>query len=364
MSSKFFSIDLSIRSCDYRRVTPARLRTFLAVVDTGSAKVAATQLGVTESAVSASMAALQRDVGAVLLERHGRGLALSDAGAVFADYARQILGLLDEGLAATLETADPRRGQIRIGAVPTAGEYLLPGLLAGFVERYPEVRVTVAVAVRDRVYSQLGDHQLDVVIGGRPPGGTGLLTQATRPNSLVVVGPATKEPTAAGTDHDGTPLESTTWLLREAGSGTLATTLALLEALQIRPPLLALGSHGAVVASAVLGLGVTLVSADAVNHLLASGRLRAVTVPGTPLDRPWHLVTGADPTPSTRLFVDHVTDTSHAGALAFVASDSGALPGHLAGPDLATVAKPRPRRHRSDEPLAGATFTTAPRGTT
>jgi DNA-binding transcriptional LysR family regulator len=346
------------------RVTPARLRTFLAVVDTGSAKAAAGQLGVTESAVSASMAALQRDVGAVLLERSGRGLALSDAGAVFAGYARQVLGLLEEGLAATLETADPRRGQIRIGAVPTAGEYLLPGLLAGFVGRYPQVRVTVAVAVRDRVYSQLADHQLDVVIGGRPPGGAELLTRATRPNSLVVVGPATEDPTGAGAGRDGTALESTTWLLREAGSGTLATTLALLEAMEIHPPLLALGSHGAVVASAVLGLGVTLASADAVDHLLASGRLRAVGVPGTPLDRPWHLVTGSDPTPTTRLFVDHVTDTSHSGALAFVARLDAAPPRSRSAHRRPSTVGPRQSTHRSNEGAAVATFTTTHGGTT
>ena len=81
-------------------MTPARLQSFLAIVDTGSARAAAARLHVTESAVSASLAALQQEVGSPLFERHGRGLRLTESGAVFASYARQILGLLDESVVA------------------------------------------------------------------------------------------------------------------------------------------------------------------------------------------------------------------------------------------------------------------------
>lgn len=54
---------------------------------------------------------------------------------------------------------------------------------------------------------------------------------------------------------------------------------------------LTLGSNGAVVAGAVAGLGVTLVSRDAVARQLAEGELVPVVLPGTPLRRPWHAVT-------------------------------------------------------------------------
>lgn len=68
-----------------------------------------------------------------------------------------------------------------------------------------------------------------------------------------------------------------------------------------------LGSHGAVVAAAVAGLGVTLLSRQAVRAELESGALVEVPVPGTPLDRPWHAVTQPDPTASTRLLIEHLT---------------------------------------------------------
>jgi len=296
-------------------VTPARLENFLAVVDGGSARAAAQRLSVTESAVSASLAALHREVGVVLLERHGRGLRLTEAGRVFADYARRILGLIDEGVAATREGVSAERGRLRLGTVATAGEYLVPGLLASFRRRFPEAEVTLDVTVRDRVFALLADHSLDVVIAGRPLAGRGLVTRATRPNTLIVVA----APTGEASDEPGSEpdLASVTWLLREPGSGTRDTTLALLDSLQIEPATLALGSHGAVVASAALGLGVTLVSADAVAQQLERGELRQLAVPGTPLDRPWHAVTGSAPTATARLFLGHLVDHARAGQLAF-----------------------------------------------
>jgi hypothetical protein len=60
-----------------------------------------------------------------------------------------------------------------------------------------------------------------------------------------------------------------------------------------------------VIASAVLGLGVTLTSADAVARQLAEGELEVRATAGTPLVRPWHLLTTTNPTATTALFVEH-----------------------------------------------------------
>jgi DNA-binding transcriptional LysR family regulator len=292
-------------------MTPGRLETFLAVVDAGSARAAAQRLSVTESAVSASLAALHREVGVLLLERHGRGLALTEAGRVFADYARRILGLIDEGVAAARAGVSAESGLIRLGTVATAGEYLVPGLLASFRRQHPMVEVTLDVGVRDKVFALLTEHRLDVVIAGRPLAGRRLVSRATRANRLIVVA-------AAGTAPD---LATATWLLREPGSGTRDTTLALIDSLQLDPPVLALGSHGAVVASAALGLGVTLVSADAVAAQLGRGELTPVPAAGTPLDRPWHATTGPAPTATARLFLRHLTDHDSSGQLAFASGE-------------------------------------------
>lgn len=279
--------------------TTARLRAFVALAETGSVRVAAQRLVVTESAVSAAIAALTREVGVPLVERVGRGVCLTPSGETYADYARTILGLHDEALTAARGDVDPERGRVRVAAVTTAGEHVLPAVIAGFLARHPGVDLGLEVGTSERVWGLLSAHQADLVIAGRPPHGLGdVVVRAVRPNDLVVV-------VAPGLAEDFEPA-LTTWLLREAGSGTRVTCEALLTGLQVAPPRLTLGSNGAVVAGAVAGLGATLVSRDAVAPHLDAGELVEVAVPDTPLHRPWHAVTHARTSASTLLLLDHL----------------------------------------------------------
>jgi DNA-binding transcriptional LysR family regulator len=82
--------------------------------------------------------------------------------------------------------------------------------------------------------------------------------------------------------------------------------VSLLDTLDLTPPQMTLGSHGAVVAAAVAGLGVTLVSRQAVRREIDSGALVELPVPGVPLDRPWHVVGHPVPTGPTELLIEHL----------------------------------------------------------
>ena len=73
--------------------TVARLRALVTVADAGSVREAARRLTVTESAVSAALSALAREVRVPLVERDGRGLRLTASGQAYSAYARAILGL-------------------------------------------------------------------------------------------------------------------------------------------------------------------------------------------------------------------------------------------------------------------------------
>lgn len=284
--------------------TWGRLQTFLAVYDGGSVRAASQTLHVTPPAVSAAVTALEQSLSTPLFAKAGRGIVPTDAGHTFASYARTLVGLLGEAAGAVRE-AD--RGRLRIGAVSTAAEYVLPALMAGFVAAHPLMEISLSVLPRDDVFALAAHREVDVVVAGRPPRGSLLRTRARRANRLVVVA-------APGF---ATPHEDATWLLTGIGSGTRATTLELLTRLRLTPPTLTVGTAGAAVASARSGLGVTLVHEVAARGDLARGDLVVVPVPHTPLDRPWHLSTGADPTAATRLFVRHLSDPALAGDEAF-----------------------------------------------
>lgn len=284
--------------------TEARLRALVAVSDAGSVREAARRLTVTEPAVSAALAALAREVRVPLAEREGRGLRLTPAGDAYAAYARRILGLHQEALAAARSSGGAGRGLVRVAAVPTAGEHLLPAALASFLAAYPAIDLRLEVGPSDRTWAMFAAHEADVMIGGRPPAhATDAVIRATRPNILVVVA----APEVARTFN----LAATRWLHREPGSATRVHGETLLAALEASPPTLTLGSTGAVIAGAVAGLGATLVPREAVSDRLAAGDLAELPVPGTPLRRPWRAVTHEVVPAAASALVSHLI--KHAG---------------------------------------------------
>ena len=286
------------------QVTWSRLTTFREVADRGSVRAAAQALHVTEPAVSAAVAAVERQLGTPLLRREGRHVVLTDAGRTFADYCRTLIALADEAASAVRDAERPR---LRIGAVSAAAEYVLPTALVAFRRHQPEVELTVTVLPRDELFAALSHHELDVVVAGRPPRDSGLVVHASRPNRLVVV----------GSPADSVPPGESTWLMRSPGSGTRSVTVDLLRALELAPELLEMGSHGAAVAAARAGLGVTLAHEDAVLGDIAAGRLVVHPLAGTPVERPWMVSTTGRATPSAIGLVRVLTAPDAMGEAAF-----------------------------------------------
>ena len=297
-------------------MTLNQLRTFLAVAEHESVHGAAQELVVTQAAVSASLAALQKALGLALVAPDGRGLRLTDAGREYASYARRNIGLLDEAGRAAAACADPERGELRIAAVTTAAEQVVPAILGGFRREHPLIGIRLEAGNRDQVRSLLDRHHVELVVSGRPEPGWEVVVHAVRPHELVVVAAPdlAADATRAAGPGDAAGLLAwlarQTWLLREPGSGTRASTAALLAELDIAPLALMVGSNGAIRESVRVGLGVTLVSRDAVAAELAGGTLAEIGVPRTPLHRDWFLVARREglPPPAARL-VHHVLHT-------------------------------------------------------
>lgn len=291
-------------------MTLTQLRTFLAIADTGSIYAAAERLVVSQSAASASLIALQKSIGLRLLERDGRGVRLTRAGEVYAHYVRGILGMLEQArFAATAET-DPERGELRIAALTTPGEQVLPSLLASFRTHHPHVDMQVEVGNRDQVYPLLERHEVELVLGGSPPPDRDLVVLAIRPYELIVVSPSELVP---GIDEDVRAwLARQTWLLRERGSGTRTVTEWFVRGLDLGGPrrVLTVGSNSAIRESVASGLGVTLMSRDAVARELLDGRIVEVPAPGTPLLRDWHLLANPGRLSATAtMLASHVLET-------------------------------------------------------
>ena len=139
------------------------LRSFVAIVDAGSMLNATEQVFVTQSALSLQIKRLEELVQQPLFTREGRRLTLTPAGGLLLDYARRLLALHDEAVAAV--NSGQFAGPVRVGMVQDFAETLLTGLLARFATLHPEAQIYGRVAGTAELLEMLERGQLDVIIG-------------------------------------------------------------------------------------------------------------------------------------------------------------------------------------------------------
>jgi DNA-binding transcriptional LysR family regulator len=139
-----------------------QLRSFLAIVDTGSFGRAAERVNKTQSAVSMHVRRLEEQLNCELFVKQGRGVRLSDAGEKLIDYARQMLHI--EASALTSLTGSGLSGRIRLGIPDDYAERLLPGILTRFVRRHPLVEVSVVCDISTVVAARVHARDLDLAI--------------------------------------------------------------------------------------------------------------------------------------------------------------------------------------------------------
>jgi LysR family transcriptional regulator, low CO2-responsive transcriptional regulator len=270
-------------------ITLTQLTAFLAVIRGGSVTAAAVELVVTQPSVSSALAALGRELGCELFERAGRGIRLTDAGAAFAPYAEDVIGLLEDGRRAAGEAAGVAGRRLHIAAVTTAAESFVPPLMRAFSEQHPEIELTLAVGNRQDVLERVLGHEVDVAISGKPPADDRLLAEPLIDNEITCI-TSPDDPATMRGPQEASGLAGRSWLLREAGSGTRALNEQFLAERGLRPATLTLGSNGAIKQAARAGLGVSLLSRAAAEGELASGRLGEIRLKDGPATRPWFVM--------------------------------------------------------------------------
>lgn len=138
------------------------LRTLVTANDLRGYGQAAERLGRTPSAISLQMKRLQSDVGVTLFRRHGRGLALTEAGEVVLRYARRMLELNDELLDDVRAAACA--GSVALGCSQDFAETLLPEVLAEFATLYPRVSMELRIEGNAALVDAIERGTLDVAL--------------------------------------------------------------------------------------------------------------------------------------------------------------------------------------------------------
>ncbi|MFP6742287.1 MAG: LysR substrate-binding domain-containing protein [Alphaproteobacteria bacterium] len=262
----------------------AQIRAFHAVATEGGFTKAARLLGVSQPAVTIQVKALEESYGASLLHRSGRKVALSDLGRDLLEITRRIFDLEEEAEELLTAAHELRGGHLRAGA---DGPYFVMGLLASFIERYPAVRVTVAMGNSRSVLRDLVEYRTDVAVVARIDDDRRF--HAIRlSNQPVVLFVPRNHPWAKRRGVRLGELEGQPMILREEGSSTRQILEAALAEAGVSPQVvMEIGSREALHEAVAAGLGIGVVSAA---ELGADDRLKAINISDVNLEAQEYVV--------------------------------------------------------------------------
>jgi DNA-binding transcriptional LysR family regulator len=145
-----------------------QVRAFSVLARTGSFTQTARELHITQSAISHSIKALERDVGCRLLDRLGKKVVLTQAGEQLLQHVTKILLEMENARESLGHLGKWGRGRIRIGASTTACQHLIPPVLREFKESFPDHVITIEPGDTSALVSALLRHRIDLAIAIEP----------------------------------------------------------------------------------------------------------------------------------------------------------------------------------------------------
>ncbi len=265
-----------------------RLRVFHAVAKHLSFTRAAEDLYLTQPAVTFQIRQLEEHFNTRLFDRHHNRISLTEAGELVFGYAERILELYRETEKAINEMTGVTRGVVKLGASTTIGEYLLPGILAGYHEQFPGVQVRMTVHNTRMVVRKLEDATIDVGMVEGPVNNKNIVVSPCMDDELVVI-IHPKHPLAKYDEIPLGRLKEFPFVSREEGSGTRAVIGERLskagQPYDQLDMILELGTTEAVKAAVEGEVGFSIVSSVSLVKEIKLKSLVARRVKGVPMTR-------------------------------------------------------------------------------
>ena len=288
----------------------AQLRTLREVAETLNFTRAAERLGLTQSAVSHQIKALEAELGEPLFVRAKRGVLLSEGGRAALEHAIRILDEIEALRVRLPGLAQVPSGRVRAAAATQAFVHLFAGLFEAFMKAHPRIELTFRTTVStDQTVADILNGAAEVGFAALPVYSPSLQVRELFEDELVLVaGP--RHAFAGRTTVSVRDIAAERLVLFERGSSVRRATDAFFHRVGVRPEL-ALESNDTYFVKLMVehGLGVSLLPAWAVREEVATGRLVRLAVAGHRLRRSVSMIfLGRRPPAATRAFVEFMLE--------------------------------------------------------
>ena len=274
-------------------ITDFRLRVFKTVADRLSFTKAAGELLISQPAVTRHISELERQLRVSPFLPGTGGFSLTRRGQRLLVHANRILDLYGNLNDAFAEEEKRFCGEIRLGASTTIAQYLLPGILASFKRRYPEIRLELFSGNTERIEEQIAGKRLDFGLIEGKASRHSLHYEPFMDDELVLV---TSASNSAFRDDETTleKLRQLPLVIREAGSGTLDVLEEALAAkgfsLQMMHIEMQLGSTEGIKRYLYHSGTFAFLSVQAILDELTQNKLRVVEIEGFEVRRRFSFV--------------------------------------------------------------------------
>ena len=214
------------------------LTTYLEVVKRGSFSGAAKHLGLTQPGVSQQVRRLEKDIGIPLLDRRERRVIMTAAGLEFHRFASRVLAARSEFDEKLKDLTGQVSGRLALGASTVPGEFILPGLLAGFIALHPAVEASVEIGDTGNITDMVRTAECDLGFVGARISHRGLKQEPFLEDELVLIVPSS-HPLAEKKSIVIADLGQERLITRERGSGHHAERICHARKSRLRPSRLA-----------------------------------------------------------------------------------------------------------------------------
>jgi len=261
-----------------------QLHTFLEIVRLKSFSKAAQTCYRTQPAVSAQVRQLEQELGAALFERLGTKISLTTAGRIFAEYAEQILDLRRRAQDSINELERVPRGELVIAANEATCIYVLPGVFAEYLKKFPNVQLSVDRSYGSRVVEAVMDNLADFGITQLPIQEKKLQVVKIHSDEIILLLPA-KHPLSHRRQVTPRDLVGQPLLMPKSGT-TRARLDVWMEPVESEIQIvMELDSTEMIKRFVMSGLGISFLAASNCLEEVAQGKLAAVSLGPEPMDR-------------------------------------------------------------------------------
>ncbi len=278
----------------FRYITIQQLEALVYLVEERSFSGAAKKMLLSQPSLSKHIKNLEIFVDCTLINRTKNGISLTAEGTILYGYAKKMLKLRDEAKEKIVSLNDRVSGHIFIGASTIPATYILPWVLTGVREHYPDIKTHILSSDSDDIIEMIMDGQVEIGFIGKQTHDRRLHCEPVWHDELILVGRKGHrlEGTAAATIED---IAREPFILREKGSATRSIMEEYLKSYDL-PGITQftiaceMGSSEAVKEAVIAGLGVSILSVHAVRRELEQGYVTRIPIEGHTISRSFSLI--------------------------------------------------------------------------